>query len=339
MSLADRLLKGTTLKYTSSLETSIFFKEREMVPTPVPMLNVALSGRVDGGLTSGVTVLAGQSKNFKSGFALLLASSYLKKYPESVLLFYDSEFGVPQSYFDMFSIPMNRVIHTPVTDIEELKHDLVTQLKNLNRDDKAIIIVDSIGVIASRKEIDDTLEGKQVADMSRAKAIKSLFRMIVPHTGLKDIPIIMVNHTYKELSMYPRDIVSGGTGPYYAADTIWILGRQQDKDGTELSGYHFIINVEKSRFVKEKAKIPITVSFDKGIQKWAGLFDIAEELGYITSPSKGWYEYEGEDGKIVKCRRSELEYDDKFWEKMLKSDLASKLKNKYSLSSEDIVNE
>jgi hypothetical protein len=83
--------------------------------------------------------------------------------------------------------------------------------------------------------------------------------------------MVVVNHTYKEIGMFPKDIVGGGTGSYYSADNIYILGRQQDKDGTEIVGYHFIINVEKSRYVKEKSKIPISVSFEGGIQKYSGL--------------------------------------------------------------------
>ena len=134
--------------------------------------------------------------------------------------------------------------------------------------------------------------------------------------------------------MFPKDIVSGGTGAYYSADTIWIVGRQQQKDSEGLTGYNFVINVEKSRFVKEKSKIPITVSFETGIQRWAGMFDVAEELGYITSPAKGWYEAGGN-----KFRRSDVEYDGEFWTKMLAdTDLSAAIRNKYSLSNVDIVN-
>jgi RecA/RadA recombinase len=345
MNLAKRILKNTTIDIASTLEDSIFFQERDMITTPVPMVNVALSGRLDGGLSSGVTVLAGPSKNFKSGFALLLASAYMKKYKDSALLFYDSEFGTPQNYFEMFSIPMDRVIHTPVTDIYELQHDIINQLKGIERGDKLVIIIDSLGSLASVKEIEDAESGKQVADMTRAKNMKSLFRMITPRAGLKDIPIIVVNHTYKEIGLYPRDIVSGGTGAYYSADTIWIVGRQQDRNGAELKGYNFVINVEKSRFVKEKSKIPINVSFDKGIQKWAGLFDVAEEVGIIHSPSKGWYMLTyskdisaGREG--TKFRRAEVEYDNDFWVKVLaETPLSAYIRDKYQLSTEDIVDE
>ena len=254
------------------------------------MINVALSGTIDGGITPGLTMLAGPSKHFKTGFALLLASSYLKKYPDGIILFYDSEFGTPQSYFNTFGIPFDSVVHTPITDVEELKFDIMQQMKELTRDEHVFIVIDSIGNLASKKEVDDALDGKSVADMTRAKQLKSLFRMITPHLTLKDIPMAVINHTYKEIGLFPKDIVGGGTGSYYGADNIWILGRQQEKDGNEIAGYHFVINVEKSRFVKEKSKIPITISFEGGINRWSGLLDIALDGGYITSPKKGWYQ-------------------------------------------------
>jgi len=220
------------------------------------MINVALSGTVDGGITPGLTMLAGPSKHFKTGFALLLASAYLKKYPDGVILFYDSEFGTPQSYFTTFKIPFDSVVHTPITDIEELKFDIMKQMAELTRDDHVMIVIDSIGNLASKKEVEDALNEKSVSDMTRAKQLKSLFRMITPHLTLKDIPMAVINHTYMEIGMFPKAIVGGGTGSYYGSDNIWILGRQQEKDADGISGYHFVINVEKSRYVKEKSKIP-----------------------------------------------------------------------------------
>jgi RecA/RadA recombinase len=212
---------------------------------------------------------AGPSKHFKTAFSLLMAKSYLDKYPDSALLFYDSEFGTPQSYFDSFGIDTKRVLHTPITDIEQLKFDIMQQLQGLERDDRVIIVVDSIGNLASKKEVEDALEQKSVADMSRAKQVKSLFRMVTPHLNLKNIPMIVVNHTYMEIGMFPKAIVGGGTGSYYSADNIFIIGRQQEKEGQEIIGYNFIINVEKSRYVKEKAKIPVTVSFEGGISRFS----------------------------------------------------------------------
>jgi RecA/RadA recombinase len=287
--LLEKLKKNSTIKETNILADSVLFSKKDMIPTKIPAINVALSGRLDGGMTPGLTVWAGPSKHFKTAFSLLMAKSYMDKYPDAALLFYDSEFGTPQSYFDSFGIDTARVMHTPITDIEQIKFDVMQQMNELKRGDKVIIVVDSIGNLASKKEVEDALDGKSVGDMTRAKQLKSFFRMVTPHLTLKDIPMIVVNHIYMEQGMYPKAIVSGGTGIYYSAQNIYIVGRQQEKDGTELTGYNFIINVEKSRYVREKAKIPVTVSFDGGISTWSGLLDMAIESGHVVKPSNGWY--------------------------------------------------
>ena len=289
MSIMDKLKKNSKLKATEVLSESKFFNEKDMVKTDVPMINVALSGDIDGGLSAGLTVLAGPSKHFKTSFALLMAAAYMKHHKDAVMLFYDSEFGSPQSYFNQFDIDASRVLHTPITNVEELKFDLVNQLENIDRDDHVIIVIDSIGNLASKKELDDAMSEKSVADMSRAKALKGLFRMATPYLTMKNIPMVAVNHTYMEIGLFPKAVVGGGTGLYYSADNIWIIGRQQDKKGTEIQGYHFVINVEKSRYVKEKSKIPITVSWEGGVEDYSGLLDVALAGGYVEKPSNGWY--------------------------------------------------
>jgi len=178
MSILDKIKKNSSIKDSAILAKSKFFTDKDMIPTAVPAINIALSGKLDGGLTPGLTMWAGPSKHFKTAFSLLMAKSYLDKYPDSALLFYDSEFGTPQSYFDSFGIDTNRVLHTPLTDIEQLKFDVMQQLTNLERGERLIIVIDSIGNLASKKEVEDALEGKSVADMSRAKQVKSLFRMV-----------------------------------------------------------------------------------------------------------------------------------------------------------------
>jgi len=337
MSLKDRLIKASTIEYTATLTESKIYSKKDVIPTTVPMINVALSGTIDGGITPGLTMLAGPSKHFKTGFALLLASAFLKKYPEGIILFYDSEFGTPQKYFETFGIPLDSVVHTPVTDVEDLKHDVSVQLQNLTRDDRVFIVIDSIGNLASKKETEDALDGKSVADMTRAKAFKSFFRIVTPKLTMKDIPLVVINHTYKELGLYPKDIVGGGTGSYYGSDNIWILGRQQDKDSDGIQGYHFIINVEKSRYVKEKSKIPITVSYDGGINRWSGLLEIAIDGGYIVKPKAGWYAVvDKETGEVKQpsMRAADIIDSKDFWVKMFQeTDFAKYIENRYTLSS------
>ena len=208
--LKEKLIRNSTIDFTSILSESKIYGNKDMIITPVPGINIALGGTVDGGLTPGLLVLAAPSKHFKTAFSLLLAASFLKKYPDGVILFYDTEFGTPQSYFSSFGVPLGSVVHTPITDIEQLKFDIMQQLDQIDRKDKVMIIVDSIGNLASKKEVEDAMKGSSAADMSRAKQIKSLFRMVTPHLTIKDIPMVVVNHIYMEQSLYPKAIVSGG---------------------------------------------------------------------------------------------------------------------------------
>ena len=339
MSIMDKLKKNSKVDYTSILADSKFFNDKDMVPTDVPMINVALSGSVDGGLAPGLTVLAGPSKHFKTSFALIMAAAYLKKYDDAVLLFYDSEFGSPQAYFENYSIDTTRVLHTPITNVEELKFDIIAQLEGLDRNDKVVIVIDSVGNLASKKELDDAINEKSVADMSRAKALKGLFRMTTPYLNMKNIPLIAVNHTYQEIGLFPKAVVSGGTGIYYSADNIWILGRQQDKQGTEIKGYHFVINVEKSRYVKEKSKIPITVSWDGGVRNYSGLLDVALAGSYVTKPANGWYARVDREtgevgGKVIHDQTLEKE----FWDPIFaETDFKEFIKKQYTIGHKEQV--
>ena len=330
----DKLKKNSKIKTTEVLSESKFFTEKDMVPTDVPMVNVALAGSIDGGVTPGLTVLAGPSKHFKTSFALLMAGAYLRAKKDAVLLFYDSEFGSPQSYFEQFGVDTSRVLHTPIANVEELKFDLIGQLENIDRNDDVIIVIDSIGNLASKKELDDAINEKSVADMSRAKALKGLFRMCTPYLTMKNIPMLAVNHTYKEIGLFPKDIVGGGTGIYYSADNIWILGRQQDKVGTEIKGYRFIINVDKSRYVKEKSKIPITVTWEGGIAPYSGLLDVALAGGYVAKPSNGWYcRVDRNTGELVQPKVREKDTLQKeFWEPVFaETDFKEFIKSQYSI--------
>ena len=334
MSIMDKLQKNSKIKESSILADSKFFTEKDMVTTDVPMINVALSGSVDGGLAPGLTVLAGPSKHFKTSFGLIMAAAYLKRHKDAVLLFYDSEFGSPQAYFEQYNIDTSRVLHTPIANVEELKFDLIGQLENIERKDKVVIMIDSVGNLASKKELEDAINEKSVADMSRAKALKGLFRMTTPYLNMRDIPLIAVNHTYMEIGLFPKAVVSGGTGIYYSADNIWIIGRQQDKQGTEIKGYHFVINVEKSRYVKEKSKIPISVSWDGGVQSYSGLLDVAIAGNYVAKPSNGWYcRVDRDTGELVDPKVREKDtLDPGFWKPIFdETDFKSYIKSKFAI--------
>jgi len=340
--IMDRLKKSSKIKETTSLDKSIMYSSKSECPTSVPMINVALSGDPAGGLTSGLTVLAGPSKHFKTSFALLMAAAYLKQNPDAMMLFYDSEFGSPQAYFESFGIDVTRVLHSPIPNIEELKFDLMTQLEEIKRDDKVIIVIDSIGNLASKKEMDDALDGKSVADMTRAKQLKSVFRMATPYLTMRDIPMLAINHTYQTQEMFSKQVVSGGTGIMYSSDNVWIIGRRQEKEGKEIIGYEFIINIEKSRFVKEKSKIPIAVSYDGGIMRWSGLLELATEGGFVGKPNMGFYQHiDPETGEMIGPKlRAKATMNKEFWEPVFeKTDFREFLKKKYTLGYQTMMSQ
>lgn len=340
--LMKRLQKASTLEYAAVMADSEIFNNRDLVPTPVPGLNIAYSGDLDGGLSSGLHVWAGPSRHFKSLFCLVSAASYLHHYKDSIVIFYDNEFGSPKTYFESVGIDPRRVLHSPFTTLEELRTDIVNQLNEIKRGDKVVIVVDSLGLAASNKEVKDAEDGSEKADMTRAKVNKSLFRIVTPHLRLKDIPMLVVQHTYETMEMYSKTIVSGGTGTMLAADNVYILGRQQDKDGKELTGYNFIINIEKSRFVKDKMKIPILVRRTGGIARYGGLFDLALDAGTIYRNSAVSYSLVDSDGNPYpeKFRKAEVENDSVFWKKMLADQrFRDYIKKTFSVSSGTLISQ
>lgn len=219
MSLLQNLAKSKILKHSTVLNKSTLLTDITRITTKVPMFNVAFSGSPDVGFGSGITVFAGPSKHFKSCFGLLMVSSYMERFvdEDAICLFYDSEFGSSTEYFDAFNIDTSRVLHKPVVDIEELKQALVEDLNKIaeaeaetKKKQRVFIFIDSVGNLASRKEVQDVEDGKTTVDMTRAKMLKSLFRIVTPKIMMADIPCAVVGHTYDTQEMYSKKVVSGG---------------------------------------------------------------------------------------------------------------------------------
>ena len=337
MSLMDKMLKAGTIKGSSVLADSSFFNEKDPIKTDLPILNIAFCGSLNGGLLPGLTVLAGQSKSFKTLLGLYCMKAYLDKYDDGIAIFYDSEYGVTPDYLESYNIDTSRVLHVPIEDVEQLKFDMTRRLDEIEKGDRIFVMIDSIGNLASKKEVEDALNEKSVADMSRAKQLKSLFRIVTPKLTTKDIPCVAINHIYQEIGLFPKNIVSGGTGIYYSANQIFIITKSQEKDGTDLAGFKFTINIEKSRYVKEKSKLPFTVMFDTGIQKYSSLFDLALESGLLTKASTGWYNtVDLETGEInpTKRRAKEIEADHDFFKALIKHEkFASYVEDKFKLTT------
>lgn len=306
------------------MSDSHVFKRKENIPTELPILNIAFSGDLDGGLVPGLTVIAGPSKSYKSLLTLYCLKAFQEKYPDGVAVFYDCEYGITEDYMRMVGVDPERIIYDEIENVEDLKHKLVKFLREEVSDkDKVFIMIDSVGNLASIKELDDATDGKTVTDMSRAKSLKSLFRMITPYLTKKGIPCVAINHIYMELGLYPKAIVSGGTGIMYSANQVFIMGKSQIKEGTEIVGYDFTINIEKSRFVREKSKLPFSVLNNEGIKKWSSMFELGAEAGFIDTVKSGWYQtVDPETGEVSETnrRKKDIESDDEFFTKLIASD-------------------
>lgn len=336
-SLIERMLKTTSLGSVALINDSPFFNQKQQYPTNIPALNIALSGSITGGFSSGLTVFAAESKHFKSLFALTMARSFQRKHKDGIILMYDSEFGSPPSYLESVGVDVKRVIHIPIMNIEELKFDLKSKLDEINVEDNIMILVDSIGNLASLKEVDNATDEKSVLDMTRAKELKSTFRIVTPLLTKKQVPMVCVNHVYDTQENYSKQVMGGGQGIMLSADNVFFISKRQEKDGTDLTGYTFTIIAEKSRFIKEKAKIPITVKFDLGIDVFSGMLDLAVEYGSIVKPSNGWYQtMNKETGELnTKLRRKAIETKEHMIPILKDEGFKKFIEMKYKISGED----
>jgi hypothetical protein len=354
MGIMDTLLKNSSSPFARELKNSFVTDNSDLnYPTDVPMMNVALSGSMDKGISSGITIFAGPSKHFKSLYSLkMLDAWFADKDPKDdyACLFYDTEYGITEDYLKQFpniAKNLDKIVHIPVTSVEELRHESAKQVEALYdtyRDEykkspktakrpDVFILLDSIGQVASNKETDDAVNGKDTTDMTRAKAVKSFFRILTSKVKMLGIPMVVVAHTYQTLEMFSKAVVSGGTGPMYSADTVFIIGKSQDKPKDEILGYNFTLRTEKSRFIKEGSKFPITVHFEKGILKYSGFLDIAKACGFVTQcrvgRAGGWqfklddpvafgFDPANEESYTFKSLSTEIDCDEKFWQTVMK---------------------
>lgn len=333
--LLKKLLANSPTKHASIMSESVFFNKKDIIPTDYPVLNIALSGEVDGGLTSGLILIAGVSGTYKTLASLICVRSYLNKYDDAICVLLDSEGGITPSYLEAQGIDPSRVLHVPIEHLEMLKFEMVKQLKEINRGDKVIFMIDSIGNTGSLAELQNALDEKSTVDLQRARVIKGIMRMITPSLVAKDIPCVCIAHTYEEMGLtYKKQIISGGQGLRYSSNLAFIFSKAQEKgsDG-ELDGWNYTITVDKSRFVREKSKLSFQVLYETGIQKYSGLMDIAIDLGRVVKPNSGWYSRVDDDG-VVESKKWRLKDTNtaEFWDMLLNStSFKSSVSDRYKL--------
>ena len=288
MSIFDTLAKEAKNDYAKLVSDGIITgDEQGFIGTGSYILNAMLSGSVNGGIPDNrVTAIAGEQATGKTFYAIAIAKTFLDNNPDGAVFYFDSEAAATADLFKNRGLDANRVWHFPVDTIEEFRTQIIRILDNLlktkEEDRKPLLIVlDSLGMLASSKELTDALEDKQVRDMTKSQVLKSVFRIITSKLGKLKIPMIVTNHTYKTMNMYgEQSDMGGGSGLKYAASTIMYLSKSKEKDGTDVVGNIIKVKANKSRFTKENSQVATRLFFDsRGLDKYYGLLELGEKYG------------------------------------------------------------
>ncbi len=254
--------------------------------------NALLSGSIYGGLPdSRITAIAGEAATGKTFFALGIVKAFLDRDPNAGVIYFESESAVSKSMVESRGIDSKRLVVMPVSTVQEFRTQSIKVAEKYLEQDKSerkpiMFVLDSLGMLSTTKEMDDTAAGKETRDMTRSQIVKSTFRVLTLKLGQAGIPMIMTNHTYDVIgSMFPQKEMGGGSGLKYAASSIIYLGKRKEKEGTEVVGNIIHCKNYKSRITKENAQIDVRLSYKHGLDRHYGLLELAEEAGIFKKVS------------------------------------------------------
>jgi len=302
MEFLNDLIKESGNKYASIVDKGLAGADIDgFVDTGCYIFNAILSGSIHGGIPDNkITAIAGESSTGKTYFTLGIVSKFLRDRPDGVVLYFDSEQAVTSEMIKDRHIDTKRIAVMPVSTVEEFRHQAISIVDKYNesKDKKPMMIVlDSLGMLSTTKEMTDTADGKDTRDMTRAQVIKATFRVLTLKLGAAGIPMIMTNHTYASVgSMFPTKEMSGGAGLKYAASTIIYLSKKKVKEGTDIIGNIVHCKLYKSRLTKENSMVDVMLHYDTGLDPYYGLLTLAEKYGIIKKVST---RYEFPDGAKV----------------------------------------
>jgi RecA/RadA recombinase len=265
--------------------------------------NALLSGSIYGGLPGNkITAIAGEAATGKTFFALGICKNFLDVDKEAGVIYFESESAISKEMIETRGVDSKRMVIVPVATVQEFRNQSIKILDKYISQPEAnrkplMFVLDSLGMLSTTKEMEDTAAGKETRDMTRSQIVKSTFRVLTLKLGKANIPLIMTNHTYDVIgSMFPQKEMGGGSGLKYAASSIIYLSKRKEKDGTEVIGNIIHCKNYKSRLTKENAQIDVKLTYKHGLDKYYGLIELAEEAGIFTKVST---RYELPDGSKV----------------------------------------
>jgi len=294
MSFLKNIIKESKNEFASIVDEGIEGSDiKGFVDTGSYAFNALLSGSLHGGMPDNkIMALAGESATGKTYFTLGIVSQFLKDRPDGAVLYFDTEQAVTSQMFKERGVDSSRVAVFPVNTVEEFRHQAVTILDSYlalpEKDKKPMMIVlDSLGMLSTNKEMVDTAEGKTTKDMTRAQVIKATFRVLTLKLGKANVPLIMTNHTYDVVgSMFPTKEMGGGSGLKYAATTIVYLSKRKEKDSDgDVVGNVVHCKLYKGRITKENKMVDVLLKYDSGLDRYYGLVDLALKYGIFKKVS------------------------------------------------------
>ena len=256
------------------------------------IFNALLSGSIFGGLPSNkVSCIAGESATGKTFFVMGICKHFLDSNPDAGVIYFESESAITKQMVIDRGIDPNRMVIFPVTTVQEFRTQSLKVLEKYLDQDEAdrkpiLLCLDSLGMLSTTKEVEDTADGKETRDMTRAQVLKAAFRVLTLKLGRAKVPMVITNHTYDVVgSMFPTKEMGGGSGLKYAASTIVYLSKKKEKDGTEVIGNIVHCKNQKSRLTIENKMVDVRLTYDKGLDRYYGLIDLAVKYGIFKQVS------------------------------------------------------
>ena len=287
------VIKTTGNEYASLVSDGVETGDVEnFIDTGSYIFNALLSGSLNGGLPSNkITALAGESATGKTYFLMGIVKNFLDANPNAGVIYFESESAVTKQMVIDRGIDPNRMVHVPVTTVQEFRTQALKVLDSylLQHESERkplFLCLDSLGMLSTTKEVEDTSEGKETRDMTRAQVLKAAFRVLTLKLGRAKVPMVVTNHTYDVVgSMFPTKEMGGGSGLKYAASSIVYLSKKKEKDGTEVIGSIIHCKNHKSRLTVENKMVDVRLTYDKGLDRHYGLLDLALKHGIFKSVS------------------------------------------------------
>ena len=293
MSFIKDLVKSTGNEYANIVSDGVAAGDVDtFVDTGSYVFNSLLSGSLYGGLPSNkITAIAGESATGKTYFALGMVKQFLEDHPDSAVIYFESESAISKTMIEDRGIDSKRMVIVPVVTVQEFRKQAISILDKYLETPKdkrppMMMCLDSLGMLSTTKEIEDTAEGKETRDMTRAQVVKGAFRVLTLKLGRAGVTMIVTNHTYDVIgSMFPQKEMGGGSGLKYAASSIIYLSKKKEKEGTEVVGNIIHCKNAKSRLTVENRIVDVRLSYDSGLDRYYGLLDLALASGIFEKSS------------------------------------------------------